>query len=287
MPFNIWCGSNAEDSDPDVKGCRKHIGIGVRYNAEKTRVAMYYTTPVYQFKMRCHMCSNPITIKTDPGNMDYIVVSGGRRVEQRWDPTGNGQVVPEDKRVGRKLADDAMFRLEHESGDKGKADQEDAPRLGRMVAIADRVKDDYLANSILREKFKMARLLSLQAHVDAEDVQTSLRDSIEDRDIFAKSGKSAANKKEVALHILQKAASSKQKMMVKEKGFGVLVKKLQKKESADQVLEQCKLVSPASSSSSLCSVSSPVSPPPPHTPIASPPSLSLLGDYGSSGTDSE
>merc|ERR1719361_293005 len=92
MPFNIWCGSNAEDPDPNVKGCRKHIGIGVRYNAEKTRVAMYYTTPVYQFKIRCHMCSNPITIKTDPGNMDYIVVSGGRRVEQRWDPTGNGQV---------------------------------------------------------------------------------------------------------------------------------------------------------------------------------------------------
>ena len=239
-------------------------------------------------------------------------------------------MVPEDKRVGRKLADDAMFRLEHESGDKGKADQEDAPRLGRMVAIADRVKDDYLANSILREKFrkakkerqeaaaladklkakagieidivaeretdiKMARLLSLQAHVDAEDVQSTLRDSIEDRDIFAKSGKSAANKKEVALHILQKAASSKQKMMVKEKGFGVLVKKMQKRESADQVLEQCKLVSPASissvsspsKSSSISSVSSPISSPPPHTMVASPPSLSLLGDYGSSGTDSE
>merc|ERR1719458_1710878 len=312
MPFNIWCGSNAEDSDPNVKGCRKHIGIGVRYNAEKTRVAMYYTTPVYQFKMRCHMCSNPITIKTDPGNMDYIVVSGGRRVEQRWDPTGNGQVVPEDKRVGRKLADDAMFRLEHESGDKGKSDQEDAPRLGRMVAIADRVKDDYLANSILKERqeaaaladklkakagieidivseretdIKMARLLSLQAHVDAEDVQSTLRDSIEDRDIFAKSGKSAANKKEVALHILQKAASSKQKMMVKEKGFGVLVKKMQKRESADQVLEQCKLVSPASissvSSPSKSSSISSVSSPPPHTSVASPPSLSLLGDYGS------
>ena len=232
-------------------------------------------------------------------------------------------MVPEDKRVGRKLADDAMFRLEHESGDKGKADQEDAPRLGRMVAIADRVKDDYLANSILREKFrkakkerqeaaaladklkakagieidivaeretdiKMARLLSLQAHVDAEDVQTSLRDSIEDRDIFAKGVKSASNKKELALHTLQKAASSKHKMMVKEKGFGVLVKKLQKKESADQILEQCKLVSPASSSSSsISSVSSPISSPPPHSSIAAPPSLSLLGDYGSSGTDSE
>jgi len=325
MPFNIWCGSNAEDTDPNVKGCRKHIGIGVRYNAEKTRVAMYYTTPVYQFKMRCHMCSNPITIKTDPGNMDYIVVSGGRRVEQRWDPSGNGQLVPESKSVGRKLADDAMFKLEHESGDKGKSEQEEGPRLGKMFAIADRVKDDYLANSILRQKFrkakkerleaaaevnqlkakagididivaeretdiKMAKLLSLQAHCDAEDVQLSLRDGIEDRDIFAKGGKTATNKKEVALHVLQKAASSKQKMMVKEKGFGVLVKKLQKKDSTDQLIQHCKLVSPASvsSTSSVSSATSPISSPPPaNTSIASPPSLSLLGDYGSSGTDSD
>jgi coiled-coil domain-containing protein 130 len=41
-------------------------------------------------------------------------------VEQRWDPTGNGQIVPEDNKVGRKLADDAMYKLEHESGDKVK-----------------------------------------------------------------------------------------------------------------------------------------------------------------------
>ena len=27
MPYNIWCG-----------GCNKHIGMGVRYNAEKTKV---------------------------------------------------------------------------------------------------------------------------------------------------------------------------------------------------------------------------------------------------------
>ena len=29
MPYNIWC-----------EGCKKHIGMGVRYNAEKTKVIM-------------------------------------------------------------------------------------------------------------------------------------------------------------------------------------------------------------------------------------------------------
>lgn len=55
MPYNIWC-----------EGCNNHIGMGVRYNAEKTKIGMYYTTPLYQFKMKCHLCDNHIIIKTDP-----------------------------------------------------------------------------------------------------------------------------------------------------------------------------------------------------------------------------
>ena len=42
MPYNIWCLS-----------CNKHIGMGVRYNAEKTKIGMYYTTPVYQVILAC------------------------------------------------------------------------------------------------------------------------------------------------------------------------------------------------------------------------------------------
>ena len=56
MPYNIWC-----------EGCKNHIGMGVRYNAEKKKVGMYYTTPVYQFRMKCHLCDNYIEMKTDPG----------------------------------------------------------------------------------------------------------------------------------------------------------------------------------------------------------------------------
>ena len=40
LPFNIWCSS-----------CGSHVGMGVRYNAEKTRVGNYYTTPIFKFRM--------------------------------------------------------------------------------------------------------------------------------------------------------------------------------------------------------------------------------------------
>lgn len=60
MPYNIWC-----------EGCNNHIGMGVRYNAEKTKVGMYYSTPVYQFKMKCHLCDNHFIIKTDPAVSEF------------------------------------------------------------------------------------------------------------------------------------------------------------------------------------------------------------------------
>jgi len=155
LPYNIWCD-----------GCGNHIGMGVRYNAEKTKVGMYYSTPVYQFRMKCHLCDSHFEIKTDPGNMDYIIVSGARRQENRWDPTENGQVVPDDKRVGKQLSTDAMFKLAHGSQDKGKM-KDVNPTLGRLEELQERWKDDYTANKILRNKFR-AKKKELKAQDDKD-----------------------------------------------------------------------------------------------------------------------
>jgi len=254
MPYNIWCD-----------GCKKHIGMGVRYNAEKTKIGMYYTTPVYQFRFKCHLCPNKITIKTDPGNMDYVITEGARRVEQRWDPSQNGQIVPDDKSIGRKLADDAMYKLEHEKGDKDKS-TDAAPRINQLSNIQDRVKDDWLANRFLRDQFRarkkerkaqlekdklitgkcglemdlveeededvrMARLLNVQSKTDADQKRDESRGDISTADIFAKSSypqnkDSKADKKLHALKTIGKATKSKQSDLLQKKGFGLVVSKV-------------------------------------------------------------
>jgi coiled-coil domain-containing protein 130 len=84
--------------------------------------------------MKCHLCTNHFSIKTDPANLDYVIVEGASRQERRWDPTENGQVVPDDKAVGRKLADDAMYKLEHEKTDKGKS-ADAGPRIMHITDI--------------------------------------------------------------------------------------------------------------------------------------------------------
>jgi len=207
MPYNIWCD-----------GCKNHIGMGVRYNSEKKKVGMYYTTPVYQFRMKCHLCPNYIEMKTDPGNLDYLIVSGARRQERRWDPLENEQVVPEEKSVSQKLATDAMFKLEHGEKDSAKSKQA-APIIDRLQDHRDRWKDDYSANRLLRDQFraqkkdlkekaaadsallnksslnitllpqseedlKIASLLQLNSKKSAEERQQDVRRSIETRVLF-------------------------------------------------------------------------------------------------------
>jgi len=241
MPYNIWCG-----------GCKKHIGMGVRYNAEKTKVGMYYTTPIYQFRMKCHLCTNHFSIKTDPANLDYVIVEGASRQERRWDPTENGQVVPDDKSVGRKLADDAMYKLEHQNTDKSKID-EAAPRIHQISDIQDRVKDDYLANRMLRDKFrkkkkqllekqkhnealqkkasinldivdecpedvKFAQLLSLQARKEAEQLAQEGQESIKHQDIFNSDKNDKVKSAKRIDNITLAAAGSSR--LIQNNGFG-------------------------------------------------------------------
>lgn len=160
MPYNIWCD-----------GCNNHIGMGVRYNAEKSKLGMYYTTPIYNFRMKCHLCDNHFEIKTDPANHDYVITTGARRKEQRWDPKENEQIVPEDRESQKKLALDAMYKLEHGSEDQSKV-KKAMPMLARMAEKQAGLKEDYLLNKLAREKFRGEKK-ALKAEKDEDDALLS------------------------------------------------------------------------------------------------------------------
>lgn len=89
---------------------------------------------------------------------EYIIVSGARRQENRWDPNENEQIVPEDKNTSKRLFDDAMFKLEHGHGDKKHADSVQ-PTLAKLTAKRQKVwQDDYAANCALRQQFRVGNL---------------------------------------------------------------------------------------------------------------------------------
>lgn len=160
MPYNIWC-----------EGCGNHIGMGVRYNAEKKKVGMYYTTPIYLFRMKCHLCDNHFEIKTDPGNLDYEIISGARRQEKRFKAEDNGTVVPDEKSSIAKMSTDSMFKLKHEGIDKRKG-KDAAPTIAKIVQIQDRAKDDYEANRQLRDAMRLKRKASKSLQLSNSDLMS-------------------------------------------------------------------------------------------------------------------
>ncbi|XP_049733047.1 probable splicing factor YJU2B [Elephas maximus indicus] len=142
MPYNIWCD-----------GCKNHIGMGVRYNAEKKKVGNYYTTPIYRFRMKCHLCVNHIEMQTDPANCDYVIVSGAQRKEERWDMEDNEQVLTTEHEKKQKLETDAMFRLEHGEADRSTL-KKALPTLSHIQEAQSAWKDDFALNSMLRRRFR-------------------------------------------------------------------------------------------------------------------------------------
>lgn len=240
MPYNIWC-----------EGCKNHIGMGVRYNAEKKKIGMYYSTPLYQFRFKCHLCDNYIEMKTDPANLDYVIVSGARRQERRWDPLENEQVVPEEKSTSQKLATDAMFKLEHGEKDVSKS-KTAAPIIDRLHDHRERWRDDYASNRLLRDQFrsakkdlkdkaavdnallaksslnikllpqseddnKIASLLRLNPTQTPEERQNDVRQLIDSRPIFSSSqGESSSSSRRHSLGIIPNAFASSSKSKIVE-----------------------------------------------------------------------
>lgn len=146
MPFNIWC----------LK-CDNHIGMGVRYNAEKSKVGQYYSSPIYKFRMKCHLCDNYIEIQTEPSKFDYIILSGARKQARTTENTEDdlGQVVidPEEKR--RRMTD-AMFRLEKRIEDKIESEAK-LPDLLELKQWRSRWEDSFAANQLVRSQFRKRR----------------------------------------------------------------------------------------------------------------------------------
>ncbi|KAI0249896.1 hypothetical protein BJV78DRAFT_1224133 [Lactifluus subvellereus] len=156
LPFNIWCGS-----------CDAHIGMGVRYNAEKKKIGMYYSTPIFSFRCKCHLCSGWFEIQTDPQNTRYVVVSGARQKDEDWDPTENGgfAVIDTD---GKTEPVDPLAALEKTTDAQTHATKVQAPRLEQLEDLSAHYNEDPYAHSRrVRKRFRVEKKAE-QARAEAD-----------------------------------------------------------------------------------------------------------------------
>eukprot|EP00190_Bangiopsis_sp_CCMP1999_P007699 CAMPEP_0198725476 /NCGR_PEP_ID=MMETSP1475-20131203/2781_1 /TAXON_ID= ORGANISM="Unidentified sp., Strain CCMP1999" /NCGR_SAMPLE_ID=MMETSP1475 /ASSEMBLY_ACC=CAM_ASM_001111 /LENGTH=239 /DNA_ID=CAMNT_0044487263 /DNA_START=1 /DNA_END=720 /DNA_ORIENTATION=+ len=117
---------------------------------------MYHSTPIFNFRMKCHLCDNYMEVQTDPQGRDYVVVQGGRRKVEEWsaadamtiDLTNVGTVE------GAAGGADPFASLEKEVVQRKEA-EEGKQRLKSLMTDRDeRFKDDYASSQLLRKRFR-------------------------------------------------------------------------------------------------------------------------------------
>lgn len=85
--------------------CDVSVAKGQRFNAEKKKVGFYYTTPIWEFRIRCRNCDNVVEIRTDPKNTRYVIENGGTEKVVEGDESGNANIgnnQDDDDNVGDK-----------------------------------------------------------------------------------------------------------------------------------------------------------------------------------------
>jgi coiled-coil domain-containing protein 130 len=148
MPFAVWCTTCPKETI---------IGQGVRFNASKSRVGSYYSTPIFAFRMKHTECGGTIEIRTDPQNTAYVVTEGGRRRDDGEDKVkeGDWEIMTDAER--EKLRGNAFSKLEKTIEDRE-----------QMIVARQRVEDlqdsngktwedPYEMNRRLRKQFRAGR----------------------------------------------------------------------------------------------------------------------------------
>jgi len=150
LAFNIWCEGT----------CKSMLAKGVRFNAEKSKIGEYFTTPIWQFSMKCPRCSQRIIIKTDPATRDYVIESGARKKVEEYEFDKEDHAIklmqPEER---EKLNADPLHKIEHDDADVTYARGVMDPIIEGIKKLKDEnYKNDYatskLARKMLREDKK-------------------------------------------------------------------------------------------------------------------------------------
>ncbi|GAA5916131.1 Saf4/Yju2 family protein [Sporobolomyces salmoneus] len=160
LPYNIWCGH-----------CNAHIGQGVRYNAEKKKVGMYYSTTIWSFRCKCHLCQGWFEIRTDPQNTRYVVHDGARQKYEEWDPEENGQMVIDNAASTSEKPPDPFASVEKNLTQKKKVMSESARLSAMYEQNSTHWEDPYSASLLLRDSFRKKKRKIVDSEEKAERVK--------------------------------------------------------------------------------------------------------------------
>jgi coiled-coil domain-containing protein 130 len=157
LPYDGFC-----------QGCGEHVGKGTRFNAKKSKVGSYFTSPIYKFIMTCRVCSkNEFVIQTNPKEKCFDYVEGIHKQVQEFDTSEAGTAGVIDTEYGNKLVptmtstsqahDDTLSRMESVASGARKTMTE-REQLESLMNVNNRTfSNDAGSNAAIRSTFRADR----------------------------------------------------------------------------------------------------------------------------------
>jgi coiled-coil domain-containing protein 130 len=174
MPFAVWCHT-----------CSPHaiIGQGVRFNAEKKKIGYYFSTPIWQFRIKHVACGGVLEIKTDPKETAYVVTEGGKardygesKDQVREGEDGRPILTPQER---EKRREDAFAAHEGKVEEK-EAVKDNAKRIEELYRSRERDwEDPGNVNKRLRDSFRRDRKLHKREEEATENLRARLGTDME------------------------------------------------------------------------------------------------------------
>uniref|UniRef100_A0A3Q3XJG9 Probable splicing factor YJU2B n=1 Tax=Mola mola TaxID=94237 RepID=A0A3Q3XJG9_MOLML len=170
------------DFDPAKHGSLNgyHKTHALRERARKLSQGILIIRFEMPYNIWCDGCKNHIGMGNGvqfdlKPTCDYLIVSGARRKEERWDMAENEQILTTEHTEKEKLETDAMFKLDHRGKDKEKL-KKALPSLSEIQEYQSGWKDDFQLNSALRRKFRMEK--KVQAEQEKNDDAVRMRTNL-------------------------------------------------------------------------------------------------------------
>ncbi|KAG7362880.1 protein of unknown function DUF572 containing protein [Nitzschia inconspicua] len=146
------------------EGCHQSIGRGTRYNAEKSNAGKYFTTPIYQFDMKCRNCQHLWIIRTNPQERGFDYVKGIQIQAGQETNLAMGDSVLSGHATSRTIdheddIDDFVLLRQLESAAHGKrrtlTEMEELQRLQKLNETSTLLDSDN--NALIRKVFRKDR----------------------------------------------------------------------------------------------------------------------------------
>ena len=157
LPYDGFC-----------QGCSAHVSKGTRFNAQKSKAGKYFSTIIWEFRMKCRKCaSNGFLIRTNPKEQSFQYVEGIKQAVKDFDTKEAGTSGVIDTNIGNKIlsprdgpidtSEFALDSLQTIAIGKARALTEQDQLKELLQANKKAYMEDFSNNSEIRASFRLDR----------------------------------------------------------------------------------------------------------------------------------